>query len=154
MAPYTEYPRASYLVHTSGTGLRFTLQTGSEDPVHGSTGSLSRLEGNPGITSAMHTSRFRNQHGLQCPRVGTRYPTRLSGLISVGPPKCCGKNVRQVRTRLKPRWLEERKIYYTSRPAPWISPKMAPALQLKTMGFLCLRMPKQASGKDKTRRGS
>jgi hypothetical protein len=39
------------------------------------------------------------------------------------------------------RWLEERKIYYTSGPAPWISPKMAPALQLKAEGFL---MPQNA----------
>jgi hypothetical protein len=31
---------------------------------------------------------------------------------------CCRKNVRPVRTRLKPRWLEERKIYYTSGSAP------------------------------------
>jgi hypothetical protein len=67
---------------------------------------------------------------------------------------CCGKNVGPVRTRLKHRWLEERKIYYASRPAPWISPKMAPAPQLKAAGFLCLRMQKQASGKDKSRYSS
>jgi hypothetical protein len=50
-----------------------------------------------------------------------------SGLRCIGPefkPQYCfGKNVRPRRTRLKPRWLEERKIYYTSGPAPWISPK-------------------------------
>jgi hypothetical protein len=28
----------------------------------------------------------------------------------------CGKNVRPARTRLKPRWLEERKIYYATGP--------------------------------------
>jgi hypothetical protein len=46
--------------------------------------------------------------------------------------RCCGKNVRAARTRLKPRWMEERKIYYASRPAPWTCPKMALAPQLKS----------------------
>jgi hypothetical protein len=31
---------------------------------------------------------------------------------------CCRKNVRPARTRLKSRWLEERKICYASRPVP------------------------------------
>jgi hypothetical protein len=35
-----------------------------------------------------------------------------------------------------------------------LSPKMALALQLKSVGFLSLRMWKQASRKDKSRRGS
>jgi hypothetical protein len=38
----------------------------------------------------------------------------------IHPPSCCWKDVRPAKTRLKPRWLEERKIYYSSRPAPWI----------------------------------
>jgi hypothetical protein len=35
-----------------------------------------------------------------------------------GGRDCCRKNVRPARTRLKPRWFEERKIYYASEPAP------------------------------------
>jgi hypothetical protein len=61
------------------------------------------------------------------------WQSSLGALISIfiGVTICCGKNVRPMRTRLKPRWLKERKIYYAIRPAPWISPKMAlaPAAQ-------------------------
>jgi hypothetical protein len=35
-----------------------------------------------------------------------------------GLQKCCRKNVGPERTKLKPRWLEERKIYYAREPAP------------------------------------
>jgi hypothetical protein len=61
---------------------------------------------------------------------------------------CASKNKTQTR------WLEERKIYYASRPASGSLPKMAPAPQLKAVGFLCLRMQKQTSEKDKSKHGS
>jgi hypothetical protein len=64
----------------------------------------------------------------------------LGGLISLRPSKCCGKNDGPVRTRLKPRWMEERKIYYASRPAPG-SLQMALAPQLRAVGVL---MPQNA----------
>jgi hypothetical protein len=72
----------------------------------------------------------------------------LISLILLEPPKCCGKSAGPARARLKLRWLEQRKIYYARGPAPWISPKMAPALQLKDAEFLCFRMWKQTRGKD------
>jgi hypothetical protein len=91
----------------------------SEGLVRGSAASFSHMEGDPPESHwgcALPGSR--NPHRLHSQGGGTHYPMRLSGLSLLGLPKCCGKNVRPARTRLKPRWLEERKIYYTSGPAP------------------------------------
>jgi hypothetical protein len=47
---------------------------------------------------------------------------------------CCGKNVGPARTIFKHR-LEEKKIYYTSGPAPWISPKNGTDPLVQDCGF-------------------
>jgi hypothetical protein len=103
----------------------------SKGPVFGSTASFSHLEGDPGITLGMIPG-SRKLCRLQGQRTRTRCPMERGGLISLGPPKCCRKHYRQcvwpARIRFKPRWLEERKIYFTSGPAIWDISKMAQAL--------------------------
>jgi hypothetical protein len=54
-----------------------------------------------------------------------------------------------VRIRLKPRWLEERKIYYSSEPASWISPKMALALSSGLRGFYASDCGSKQAGRTK-----
>jgi hypothetical protein len=100
----------------SSTHLRFTLLP--KGLVCSPTASFSSLEGDFRITSGASTSQFQEPPQAAEPESGDHYPTGLSSLISLGPPEMLQKNVRPVRTRLKPKWLEERKIYYMSRPAP------------------------------------
>jgi hypothetical protein len=66
LAPYTEYPGASYLVQMSGTGLCFT------PPVLGSSAFFSRLEGDPRVTSGARTAWF--QGPPQAAEPGSRDP--------------------------------------------------------------------------------
>jgi hypothetical protein len=131
-APYTDYPGASYLVD-----LCFTPPVQGPSPVAPQPPSVIWKE-TPESHQGCAFPGSRDPCRLQSWEVGTHYPMGLSSLILLGPPKCCRKNVRPARIRLKPRCLEERKIYYASGPAPWISPKVALARQLKAAGFLCL----------------
>jgi hypothetical protein len=66
----------------------------SEGLVHGSAASFSHLEGDPGIALGVHNFWFQGPLQAAEPGNGDRYPMGLGGLISLGPPKCCGKTVR------------------------------------------------------------
>jgi hypothetical protein len=151
-APYTDYPRASYLVQTSSTDLRSLfhsttlrtwsagrLQSSGRRPWNHIRGAHFLVPGTPAGCRAREWGPFTQQ-----------------GLLVWSPwglHKCYRKNAGPTRTRLKPKF-EERKIYYANGPAAWFSPKLALAPQLRAVGFLCLRMQIQANRKDKSRRGS
>jgi hypothetical protein len=59
------------------------------------------------------------------------------------------KNVGPARTRLKPRWLEERKIYYTSRPAPGSLQKWHQPLTSGPWGFYASGCRSKQAGRTK-----
>jgi hypothetical protein len=86
--------------------------------------------------------------------VGIRYPTGLGDLISLGPPEMLQEECQTSKNRTRTQVIGGQEDLLHRWVNIWISPKMAPALQLKALGFLSHRMQKQASQKDKSKCGS
>jgi hypothetical protein len=84
-APYTDYPRASYLVWMSGLDFCFTPPV--EGLVHGSEASSVVWEETPESHQGCALPGSRDPCRLQSQGAGTHYSMGLGGLISLWPPK-------------------------------------------------------------------
>jgi hypothetical protein len=123
LAPYTDYPRDSYLVRIS-----ISLYQ-SEGLVLGSAASFSHLEGYSRITSGVRTSRFQGPPQAAEPRSRDSLPNRARWSdLSGASRNVVGRTLDQQEQDSNPGGWRKRNIYYASRPAPWISQKMSPAL--------------------------
>jgi hypothetical protein len=126
----------------------------SKGPVNGSAASFSCLEGDPGITLGVHTSQI--QGPPQAAEPGSRDPlpngTRRSDLNGAST-NVVGRMLDQREQDSNPGgWRKERFIMLADQHLDLS--KNGTSLAAQGCGFLCLRMRKQASGKDKSTLGS